>query len=328
MSVNPRRRLCVAVLAACALLAPAGSAAADSSGPADRTDRTPRPAAVVSAAQAATAAQQAAVLDYWTPRRLRAAVAADGPRPLDPPAAPPAVDSKPFAGPPRAVRHVGRLFMTLPDGRGATCTAAVVKSANRDLLATAAHCVHLPSTGEFMARLLFVPGYRDGAAPYGKFAARSAGIAPAWAERGDHRADFAFVALGADRRGRHVQDVVGGRRAGFTLTPAGDRQTGPRTVLGYPYVPPFDGELLRTCSGRSTPVTDERLLGGEQLKPCRMTGGSSGGPWYGGFAPATGAGVQLAVTSSRPRGAEFKQVAWGAVFDAAARRVFRSQQRL
>ena len=68
--------------------------------------------------------------------------------------------------------------------------------------------------------------------------------------------------------------MTGARKASFAPV------AGEKTALGYPFLKPYDGETLQYCSGPTTPVTDDRLVGGEQLKPCRMTNGASGGPWY------------------------------------------------
>jgi hypothetical protein len=49
------------------------------------------------------------------------------------------------------------------------------------------------------------------------------------------------------------------------------------TAVGYPAGTPFNGEVLRYCSGGvfSDPYTSGSTWG----LPCDMTGGSSGGPW-------------------------------------------------
>ncbi|WP_329122217.1 trypsin-like serine peptidase [Streptomyces sp. NBC_01465] len=252
---------------------------------------------------------------YWTPQRMHEAMAASAP---DGDPAPP--DGVPWTQGKDSVRQVGRLFMVLPAGQKATCTAAVVDSPNHDTIATAGHCVHLNEYGGFMKALMFVPGYDTDDWPHGGFAARSVGIAPAWADKEDHKADFAFVALDTDVKNRHVQDVVGARRAVFAPV------AGEKTALGYPYVKPYDGETLQYCSGPTTPVDDPRLAGGEQLQPCRMTNGASGGPWYA--RTAQGEEVQVGVTSSRLKSAGADDEAWGAMFDDTARQLHDAQGKL
>ncbi|WP_327353714.1 trypsin-like serine peptidase [Streptomyces sp. NBC_01304] len=256
---------------------------------------------------------------YWTPERMREAVVA-----TDGAAEPP--DGVPWTLGAEPVRNVGRLFLTVPPAeeggkeRKAYCSAAVVDSANRSVVVTAGHCVHLKSIpGGWVKKLLFVPAYDKKSEPYGSYVAESVGIAPAWAEHEDHKADFAFVTLGKDEQGRSVQDVTGARKASFAPV------AGEKTALGYPFLKPYDGETLQYCSGPTTPVTDNRLVGGEQLKPCRMTNGASGGPWYA--RTPQGEDVQVGVTSSRPKDEAFQDAAWGAMFDATARELFQAQER-
>ncbi|MFI0979658.1 trypsin-like serine peptidase [Streptomyces sp. NPDC021093] len=292
------------------------------------TAQTPAPAS----SPAPIGEDAESVRAYWTADRMREAVAATGARdravrgqevrgqdgvvPSDEPPG-----GVPWDGDPGDVAHVGRLFMVLPGGQKATCTAAVVTAANRDVVSTAGHCVHLKAVGGAMKSLLFVPGYDDGRTPYGSYPSRSVGVSPAWTEREDHAADFAFVTLGTDDRGRHVQDVVGSLRAAFHAKPSGVR-----TALGYPFLSPYDGKALQYCAGNATPVKDDRLAGGSQLRPCRMTNGASGGPWY---APTLrGGAVQVAVTSARPKEAGFKDAAWGAMFNGTAEALFKAQEAL
>ena len=46
-----------------------------------------------------------------------------------------------------------------------------MRSANRDTVLTAGHCVN-DGPGAFHTNWMFVPGYRDGARPYGTWTAR------------------------------------------------------------------------------------------------------------------------------------------------------------
>ncbi|NGO80059.1 hypothetical protein G6045_31035 [Streptomyces sp. YC504] len=262
-------------------------------------------------------ASDAAVRAYWTEDRMREAArhapGGEGP------------DGVPWTLGAEPVRNVGKLFLTIrpaeeggPD-RDASCTAAVVKSANRSVIATAAHCVHLKAAGGWMKRMLFVPAYDKGAKPHGSYVAKSGGIDGAWQTAEDHEVDFAFLFLGPDEQGRRVEEVTGARRAVF------EPVAGEKTALGYPVDKPYDGESLQYCSGPVTALTDERLKGGEQLSPCRLTHGASGGPWYA--RTPEGEDVQVAVTSSRPKEPAFENSAWGAVFTEKARKLFEDVSR-
>ncbi|MEV3854341.1 trypsin-like serine protease [Streptomyces sp. NPDC050095] len=243
---------------------------------------------------------------FWTQERMAEAIADS--------AAPEPPDGVPWTSGAEPVRNVGRLFMELTDGRKATCTGAVVQAANRSVIATAGHCVHLKEVGGFMKKLLFVPAYDKGAKPYGSYVATAVQVDEAWQKDEDHKVDFSFVTLGPDEQGRSVENVTGARPAAFAPV------AGKKTALGYPYVKPYDGETLQYCSGPTTPVFDIRLPGGEQLKPCRMTNGASGGPWYA--RDGKGVDVQVGVTSARPSEAGFEDVAWGAMFNDTAKGLY------
>ncbi len=276
-------------------------------------------------------ATDAAVRAYWTPDRMRAA-ATQAPEGQAPEARAPearapedgAPDGVPWTLGAEPVRNVGKLFLTIRPAqeggadRDASCTAAVVKSANRSVIVTAAHCVYLKAAGGWMKRMLFVPGYDKGQKPYGSYAAKSGGVTEGWQSVEDHEDDFAFLYLGPDEKGRRVEDVTGARRVVF------EPVAGEKTALGYPVDKPYDGESLQYCSGPATVLTDERLKGGEQL-PCRMTHGASGGPWYA--RTPQGEDVQVAVTSSRPKDPAFERSAWGAVFTGKARELFAQEEK-
>ena len=66
--------------------------------------------------------------------------------------------------------RVGALF-SHDSGGDHFCTASVVSSRSRDMLITAAHCVHGGEGKTYRRDIVFVPGYRGGAAPRGMGAA-------------------------------------------------------------------------------------------------------------------------------------------------------------
>lgn len=111
--------------------------------------------------------------------------------------------------------RVGPLF----NGSRHHCTASVVRSPHRDLLVTAAHCLDGDDD------LVFVPGYRDGEAPYGTWKVRARYLPAGWSKGQDEDSDVAFATVEGD-----IQDVVGGN--GFaTGTATGATAV---TVIGYP----------------------------------------------------------------------------------------------
>ncbi|MFF3175136.1 trypsin-like serine peptidase [Streptomyces sp. NPDC057900] len=296
-SLRPSRRITAVAAAAATVgmsllaVAPAHAAEHPAAGP------------VATHRQAVTAAQQRSVLQYWTPERIAALTT---PTSGNPPAGGP--DGAPWTTGGALPGTVGRLFFT-DHGEDSSCTATVIRSANRSTVVTAGHCVNntdlLGENNQWAANEMFVPGYHDGQAPYGKFVGRMGVVGSTWLANDQQHAqtydsyDQAFVVLNTDERGRRLQDAVGtAQRIGFDRP--GDV---PSDSFGYPRasadparegLPEYTGERLAYCSGtaREYPGTVEfpeppGLFG----PPCVMGGGSSGGPRITGLNPVTGVGT-------------------------------------
>ena len=259
-------------------------------------------AAAPAAAPAASAAPAAPA--------ARAASAASGVR---------AVPAAPLASPPRAwltgntggrglrwthggaiTRSVGKVFFTL-DKTGYVCSGVGVDSPHADLVVTAAHCVS-DGAGRWATNWVFVPGYRDGIAPYGIYAARRFFVSSHWPASEQY--DFAFVQVAAALPGR-VPVAFTGRAPG--------RGT---YVFGYPAEPPYTGLYANYCAGRA-----QAAPAGNASMPCLMTAGDSGGPWFAGFRASSGNGTVVAVTTYKLRGD--MSVLYSAVLGPDARSVYR-----
>ncbi|MEO3802936.1 trypsin-like serine protease [Nonomuraea sp. B1E8] len=185
-------------------------------------------------------------------------------------------------------RTTGRVFLTVA-GADFVCSASTVRSANKDLVVTAGHCVK-DGAGEWAANWTFVPGYGSGGrAPFGQYAARRMFVAGPWARGGDDNYDVGMVAL-ATSRGRHVADVVGTQEIAFNA-PRGGQAFG----FGYPADPPYNGGHLVYCAGRLR--DDPHKQTRDQGLGCAMTAGSSGGPWMTTFNAATGRGTITSLSS-------------------------------
>ncbi|MFJ7589080.1 trypsin-like serine peptidase [Streptomyces sp. NPDC097617] len=164
--------------------------------------------------------------------------------------------------------RVGALFTEGLDG-GHFCTAAVVHSEDRDVIATAAHCLESPET------TVFAPGYRDGKAPYGVWKLTEVYIAPGWTDGQDPDDDIAFATVapaGAGRSGA-VEDLVGG----FPVA-AEQPDEATATVIGYPRT---EESPLRCANTTDLLTESQRRIGCPDL-----TGGTSGSPWLVGGALA------------------------------------------
>lgn len=294
---------------------PAGPALVSSAPSALAPPATVAVTTVTHTVTAPSAAAQARVQAFWTTGRMRSAKPVEE---LEPGAlrrgAPPPTEGSPWAGGPGSVKTTGKIFMTLSTGGTATCSAAVVDAANKDVIATAGHCVHLQESGGWAENILFVPGYSQGHRPYGGFVARHAAVSSAWQAYQDPDQDYAFIALAPALLG-HVADVVGSQRLSFRAKPQNT------VVLGYPSAAPYNGETVQVCSGVTRPSPYTANSRQQRMSPCTLTSGASGGPWYAPFDKDTGKAVQVGVTSGRPT--DNTRDLYGAMFDDVARLLHR-----
>jgi V8-like Glu-specific endopeptidase len=170
----------------------------------------------------------------------------------------------PNAHPVQAGRaRVGALFEKDASGDH-FCTASVVASPGHDLVMTAAHCI---STGRGRDRsdIVFIPGYADGATPYGVWTPRRLVVDPEWAHGGNPAYDVGYVVLNS-LHGKNIQDVLGANQIAFN---AG--YTHLVRVTGYPDT----GDAPVTCRNWATKLSATQLrfaCGG-------FYGGTSGSPW-------------------------------------------------
>ncbi len=186
-------------------------------------------------------------------------------------------------------KTIGRVFFSIGSD-DVTCSASVVTAAIADLVVTAAHCV-APEGRTRVRNWTFVPGYKDGVTPYGKWAARELTATPGWMNsRGEDLSEDVGFARLRTLGGRHIADVVGSNGIAFNGEVGNSV-----SAFGYPAASPFDGSSLYFCSGqiRSDSVEPTRTdlgLG------CTMNQGSSGGPWMVNVSPELG-GVIVSVNS-------------------------------
>ncbi|MFE9406050.1 trypsin-like serine peptidase [Streptomyces sp. NPDC006530] len=198
--------------------------------------------------------------------------------------------------------RVGALFKGgLGDGH--YCTASVVRSAGRDLIVTAAHC--LPADESEGGKAVFAPGYRDGSAPYGTWPVESVYEDDRWNEDGDQDSDVAFAVLGpGSDGGRKIEDVVGaaplfaGRATGMAAT-----------LTGYP----SDAEVPQVCTNTAVAYGDTQ----QRIDCPDFPGGTSGSPWVveGGAVAGVIGGYQF--------GGDDPDVSYSIVFGPRTKALFR-----
>ncbi|MEU8824816.1 peptidase [Streptomyces sp. NPDC048636] len=257
------------------------------------------------AARTASAAEQHKARTFWTPERMRAATPLDlllTPRAakrlrapetggrsttVEPTAAPASFPQAggPWTGGGTVVSTSGRVFFSF-QGRTASCTGNAVTSQNSSTVITAGHCVKYQ--GSWHTNWVFVPGYNNGNAPYGQWAAAKTLTTPQWEATEDINNDVG-AAVVAPLNGQKLTSVVGAQGVQFN---GGYNKK--MYSFGFPAAAPYDGTKLIYCSGNSAKdflFTQDHSLG------CNMTGGSSGGPWLTDFSETTGTGLQVSVNS-------------------------------
>ncbi|MFD8696903.1 trypsin-like serine peptidase [Kitasatospora purpeofusca] len=186
---------------------------------------------------------------------------------------------------------VGALFTGTVRPGNHFCTASVLHSTTGNLLLTAAHCIDDPSG------VTFVPGYRDGKAPYGTWRVTAVHTTTGWSRGGDQDEDFAVLETAADDSGRRVEDVVGGNTLG-TDEPFGT------TVRLYGY--PAGGEQPLLCTN-----TTGRQSAYQRVVDCPdYPGGTSGGPWI-----STATGHVVGAIGGYQQGGDTDDTSYSAYFD-------------
>jgi V8-like Glu-specific endopeptidase len=181
-------------------------------------------------------------------------------------------------------RASGKVFFTKPGVSGTfICSASLIK---KGVVVTAAHCVSEFGANRFYTNFRFVPGYKNGNAPYGTWAARTVFVLTAYLNGSDPcsvagvicRDDVAVVVLapqGSSLPGTNTGWYgYGYNNAGFN--PSGQAHI---TQIGYPACLDNGALMERNDSQgfKSAAHTNNTLLGS------LMCGGSSGGPWLVNF---------------------------------------------
>lgn len=236
------------------------------------------------------------VLDYWTKRRMRRAepVALESPEP-----APLAESSSPAPGERDPLLNAaysshevadttaypnrvhGKVFFEIGGSRF-VCSGTVVHAPAENVVLTAGHCVFdAGGTDQFVDNFLFVPGYKDGSAPFGSWPAEALATTSGWQSDGNINYDIG-VAVIDQVGGEEIEDAVGSRGIAFNQ---------PRDqaydAFGYPASVPFTGQKLWVCESEYFGDDPYHQPPGPAAMGigCDMTGGSSGGGWViaGGY---------------------------------------------
>jgi V8-like Glu-specific endopeptidase len=245
----------------------------------------------------------AGALQFWTKHQLIRASPLHGPGFRQAPAP---------AQSPQAHRallgiRVGALFLR----QGTAdhfCTASVVDSPGRDLLVTAAHCIHGGKGGSYRQDIVFIPGYRDGQAPFGIWTVRQLLVAPQWADASDPDFDVGFVVLNS-LGGKNIEDILGANRLGL--------DTGYQYVVrvtGYP----SSGAAPITCLNQTSEESASQL----RFECGGYTGGTSGSPFMTNFDSLSRTGTIVGVLGGYQQGGDTPQISYSAFLGPAIQHLY------
>jgi V8-like Glu-specific endopeptidase len=201
------------------------------------------------------------------------------------------------------------------------CTASVVASPKGNVIATAAHCLQ-DSGGEPEYRageLEFAPGFSGkgpGTYPYGRWKVSAVHLDDRWTDATEDTddadaADYAFLTLAPDAKGRQAQSVVGAVTPDWSSVP--ERRV---TVIGYPTPErnPANRPVSCTTDTRPDPELPQTLL----MECAGFWDGTSGGPWLADYRDAGRQGRLIGVLS----GGDTDRESTAALFDGRARALY------
>jgi hypothetical protein len=253
---------------------------------------------VVSAAppRDAAAAHRAAVLAYWTPARIKAAIPRaytfDAARGFVPNARPGggsgAVTGASWTGGGKMLLSTGRVLFTL-SGRDYICSGSVVDDGSTSdahaVVLTAGHCVTENTANGFATNWMFIPQfdtkptYTCANTQLGCWVADALYADTLFATAGGFNDqavthDWGFARLGVGGFSNQQLDSL---VAPFPIQVNKNFSGQTLSAFGYPAAGKYHGADLVYCKG---PVgTDANTGNATWSMACDMTGGSSGGPW-------------------------------------------------
>lgn len=199
----------------------------------------------------------------------------------------------------------GKVYFEMAGG-AYVCSGAVATDTRSgySLVLTAAHCAYDETNRRFATNWLFIPDFDQSPTftcantQYGCWSASSLVVHSGYATAGGFNTqatvhDFAFAVVGAGGKGGTQLDATVGSLP--VAIPGFNAPGETAYAFGYPAAGKYKGNDLVYCAGQifEDPYNDELTWG----VPCKMTGGSSGGPWLSNFSTSTGSGGLSSVNS-------------------------------
>jgi hypothetical protein len=260
--------------------------------------------------QANAKAEQQRIVNYWTAERIAGAKPRDFVKGADGKFEPKAKPPPPGGGGGSTgaswtqggpiVQRSGKVLFTM-DGGNWVCSASVVNDGRTThaIILTAGHCGYDEVNHVHATNWIYVPSFDTSPtftcsqATYGCFTALGLVVDSGFASAGSFNTqatvhDFAFAIVGAGTKGFQADALqVSGTSVGSYPIAYPAISTGnPVHAFGYPAAGRYHGKDLTYCNGNTfNDPNNANLTWGIA---CNMTGGSSGGPWIGGFSQLGG----------------------------------------
>jgi hypothetical protein len=256
---------------------------------------------------------RAQVLSYWTPERMANArpverVAGQSPRKGKPGGS--TTSSTATEVPLPYPSAEGKVFFS-DNGVNYVCSGSALVSTNESVAWTAGHCVN-EGPGAFYTNFMFVPAYRDGAAPYGRFAAPTLLTTSGWRNSGEFGVDVGAAVVDTNEFGQTLTDAVAEVPPVFNSV-----RSQSYLLYGYPAAGKFSGQRMYVCN-TAWSRNDTSAVPATMGVPCNMTGGSSGGGWL------TSSGAVASVVSYGY--SSLKNVLFGPHLEAEAQALYTTAQ--
>ena len=213
----------------------------------------------------------------------------------------------------------GKVFFTM-GGVQYVCSGSLVEDGRVDIaiVITAAHCIWENSTtGSFATNWSFWPNYdtdyknREGWNAKYLFARKEFTNQTSFNTTATLN-DFAFALLENNNPRLNPAELLpglGSLKLGNTAY-----------AFGYPQAAPFNGQELVFSFG--TVSTDRNSNNKTWRLPSSLTGGASGGPWYGGYANGSSVGAVASVNSYKYT--SDKNSMYGPMFNSLTNELFNS----
>ena len=202
------------------------------------------------------------------------------------------------------VQKTGKVLFTM-GGSQYVCSGSAVDDTRTgySLILTAGHCAYDEAAGAFATNWMYVPSFDTAPtftcanSTYGCWTASALVVHSGYSTAGSFNTqatvhDFAIATVGPGGKDGSTQlDSLGSFGIGYPAISTGAKVH----AFGYPAAGRYQGNDLTYCAGN----TFNDVLNGNATWgiACNMTGGSSGGPWLGGFSETTGVGTLTSLNS-------------------------------